>query len=219
MSQQIKRATVDTSKFNKSLVLPYQLRLKDFEMAMQDVYDFLYDVNTYLLANNLTRLDDMLRPANLTGTMSDMLTDALAKHSRTLTVNLYHNGHPDLIVKGRYPMDSVKSADQGVEVKSTKKAGGAVDTHGGRDQTLCTFVYTVDNDRAKAAADRDPLTFREVYIGEVKVADFRNNARGPLGTKTSTLGGAGLQTYRDNWVYKDIPTKVSKRGSAGTWRA
>lgn len=219
MTKSIKKAVVDTSKFNTALVLPYQLRLKDFEMAMQDVYDFLYDVNTYLLTNGLQRLDDMLRPANLTGTMSDMLTDALAKHSRTLTVNLYHNGHPDLIIKGRYPNDEVKSGTDGVEVKSTKKPGGAVDTHGGRDQTLCTFVYAVDNDRAKPAADREPLTFREVYLGNVTVADFRNNARGPLGTKTSTLGGAGLAAYRAGWVYQDIPARVSKRGSTGSWRA
>ena len=26
--------------FNKNALLPYELRLKDFEMAMQDVYDF-----------------------------------------------------------------------------------------------------------------------------------------------------------------------------------
>ncbi|CCV05432.1 hypothetical protein MESS2_1570037 [Mesorhizobium metallidurans STM 2683] len=42
------RETVDTSKFNAAAVLPYQLRLKDFEIAMQDVYDFFHDVNNML---------------------------------------------------------------------------------------------------------------------------------------------------------------------------
>jgi len=32
-----------------------------------------------------------------------LLTDALAKRSRSLTPNLHHNDHPDLIVRGRYP--------------------------------------------------------------------------------------------------------------------
>jgi len=154
----------------------------------------------------------MLRPANLSGTLSDMLTDSLAKHSRILTVNMYHNGHPDLIVRGRYPNDSVKAAEEGVEVKSTRKTGGAVDMHGARDQTLCTFVYAVDNDRSKPAHRREPLTFREVYIATVRIADFRRNPRGELGTRTATLDAAGIAKFREGWVYKDTP-----RGNRGEW--
>lgn len=35
--------------FNRAASLPFQLRLEDFEIAMQDVYDLLYDINTGLL--------------------------------------------------------------------------------------------------------------------------------------------------------------------------
>ena len=35
--------------FNRNTNLPFQLRLEDFELAMQDVYDLFYDVNTGLL--------------------------------------------------------------------------------------------------------------------------------------------------------------------------
>lgn len=45
----MKRNVVDFSRFNKEAVLPYQLRLQDFEMAMQDIYDFFHDVNGCLL--------------------------------------------------------------------------------------------------------------------------------------------------------------------------
>ena len=76
----------------------------------------------------------MLRPAIMSGVLSDMLTASMAKHSRTLVVNAYFNGHPDLVVRGIYPKQAVKSGEQGVEVKTTRKAGGAVDTHGARDQ-------------------------------------------------------------------------------------
>ncbi|MFH0352186.1 MAG: hypothetical protein ACHBMF_09700, partial [Chromatiales bacterium] len=68
------RNTVDTSKFNKDAKPPYELRLQDFQMAMQDVYDFFYDVNSHLTAKGLQRLDDMLRPAIMSGLLSDMLT-------------------------------------------------------------------------------------------------------------------------------------------------
>ena len=37
---------VTTKCLNRDAKLRFGLRLKDFEMAMQDVYDFFYDVNT-----------------------------------------------------------------------------------------------------------------------------------------------------------------------------
>ena len=45
----VRRNHVDTTKFNRSLPLPFELRLLDFELAMQDIYDFFFDVNTHLL--------------------------------------------------------------------------------------------------------------------------------------------------------------------------
>lgn len=215
----IPKAEIDRSKFNRARELPYSLRLADFELAMQDVYDFFHDVNSYLLDKGLQRLEDMLRPANLSGTLSDMVTDAIAKHSRTLTVNLHHNGHPDLIVRDRYPSNAVKSGEDGVEIKATRKPGGAVDTHGARAQTLCTWVYDLDNDRTKPAHERRPLVFREIYLATVTEADFRRNERGALGTRTATLDRVGITRFREGWIYKDVPVRVSERARrAQPWR-
>ncbi|MGH7784514.1 MAG: hypothetical protein ACREO5_11815, partial [Candidatus Binatia bacterium] len=129
----IYRNTVDVTKFNPDVSLPFELRIQDFELAMQDVYDFFFDVNSHLLGKGLQRLDDLLRAAIMSGLLSDMVTASLAKHSRTLTENLYHNGHPDLIVQGAYPGNSIIAGTEGVEIKTTRKAGGAVDTHGARN--------------------------------------------------------------------------------------
>jgi hypothetical protein len=88
----IHKNLIDLSKFNADAILPYELRLKDFEMGMQDVYDFFCDVNSFLLNKGLQRLDDMLRPAIMSGVLSDMLTASLhgtREHSlriATLTV-------------------------------------------------------------------------------------------------------------------------------------
>ena len=163
----------------------------------------------------------MLRPANLSGMLSDMLTVSLSKHSRSLVVNAHHNGHPDLIVRGRHPGNAVKAGDQGVEIKSTRKPGGAVDTHGGRDQWMCVFVYSVDNETEPEVARRS-LSFTEVYIGQVVVADFRRNERGELGTRTSTLHAEGIAKLRQNWVYLDpVPSTriAAKRGKAAAARS
>lgn len=197
----IVRNKVQMDNFNKDLVLPYELRIQDFELAMQDVYDFFYDVNAHLTGKGLQRLDDMLRAAIMSGVLSDMLTASMAQHSRVLTENRYHNGHPDLVVQGVHPGNAVKAGSRGVEVKTTRKAGGAVDTHGARDQWLCVFVYQVDT-KSEPALDRNPMTFTEVYLGHVTVDDFRKNPRGDLGTRTATLHKDGIRRLRECWVYK-----------------
>jgi hypothetical protein len=197
----LKKQVLDLSAFNAQASLPYSLRLKDFEIAMQDVYDFFYDVNAVLMGKGLHRMDDMLRPAAMSGMISDMLTASMAKHARVLVENEHFNGHPDLVVQGRYPNNSVAAGTDGVEIKSTRKPGGAVDTHGARDQWMCVFVYRADHD-TEPAVDREPMKFTEVYLGDVKIADFRNNPRGGnLGTRTSTLSGTGIKKLRSNWIY------------------
>ncbi len=196
------RQTPDVSKFNPDIDLPYQLRREDFALVMQDVYDFFFDVNTHLFNKSLKRLDEMLRPAAMSGLVSDMVAASMAQHSRTLVENQYHNGHPDLIVNGIYPNDAVKAGTEGVEIKSTRKSGGAVDTHGARKQWMCVFVYQVDNE-TEPAADRASMKFSEVYLGYVTVNDFRRNARSELGTRTATLNRSGIQKLRRSWVYLD----------------
>lgn len=197
----IQRNRVDSTAFNEQADLPFQLRLKDFELAMQDIYDFFHDVNTALIGKGLQRMDDMLRPAIMSGLLSDMLTASVARHSRTLTENGYFNGHPDLLVKGVYADNAVKSGTEGVEIKTTRKSGGAVDTHGARDQWMCVFVYAID-DKTEPANARRPMTFTEVYLGKVVRDDFRKNARGELGTRTATLHKDGVAKLRSNWIYK-----------------
>ncbi len=198
----ITKKTVDSDKFNETADLPYELRLQDFQIAMQDIYDYFFDVNSLLAQKGLERLDDMLRPAIMSGVISDMMTASLAKHSRVLTVNRYFNGHPDLIVQGVYPRNAVKAGSEGVEIKTTRKSGGAVDTHGARDQWLCVFVYDVDNE-TEPASQRRPMAFTEVYLGKVSVGDFRRNPRGELGTRTATLHRDGIAKLRGNWIYRD----------------
>lgn len=188
--------------FNASAQLPYELRTHDFEIAMQDVYDLFFDVNSGLLEKGLERLDDFLRPAIMSGLISDLLTASIAKHARALTVNAYFNGHPDLVVRGVYPDDAVKAGTEGVEIKTTRKIGGAVDTHGARDQWMAVFVYNVDI-VTQPARHRGAMSFTEVYLGKVGIADFRKNPRGELGTRTATLHREGILKLRGNWVYRE----------------
>ncbi|MEX2315971.1 MAG: hypothetical protein WD669_02395 [Pirellulales bacterium] len=53
------RNTIEVGNFNKKLKLPYNLRVDDFHLAMQDVYDFFFDVNALLEGKGLERLYDI----------------------------------------------------------------------------------------------------------------------------------------------------------------
>ena len=128
---------------------------------------------------------------------SDVFQDLFAFKDIQMTATV--DGHPDLIVKGKYAKDSVK-AGEGVEIKTTRNKGGAVDTHGARDQWMCAFVYQVDT-QTEPAQNRAATKFTEVYLGYVGLADFRKNARGELGTKTATLHKDGVLKLRGSWVY------------------
>jgi hypothetical protein len=201
MAKALKKAIVDPKAFNKAAVLPYNLRLDDFKAAMQDVYDFLSDTNQFLVDKGLPRLDETLRPANMSGFLSDMLTDSVAKHSRSLVRNMFHNGHPDLLVNGVYANNAVQAGTKGVEIKSTRHAKGSVDFHGGRDQTLCVFVYRVDSVGQPTIA-RDPLEFNGIFMSSVKIADFKRYERGDLGTRTSSLNKQARAKLQEGWIYR-----------------
>jgi hypothetical protein len=62
------------------------------------------------------------------------------------------------------------------------------------------FRLTTDHE-TEPAQDREPMKFTEVYLAAVKTTDFRNNPRGALGTRTSTLWAAGIKKLRSNWIY------------------
>lgn len=201
---------VNENWFNKNpSFLPYSLRTSNFKEAMQDVYNFFFDVNKLLLERGLQRLDDMLRPAALSGIISDMLTARIAHHTMSLVENKHFNGHPDLIVKGVYPNDDVLAGEEGIEIKTTNKKGGAVDCHSARTQNFCVFVFRVDN-KTEPAIKRAPLTFTELYLAPVLESDFRLNGRGPRGTRTATLDKDGLQKFRKYWLYKEPEKKSAK---------
>ena len=131
-----------------------------------------------------------------------MVTANLARHSRVLVENGFRNGHPDPIVDGVHPGNAVRAGKRGVEVKSTRKPGGAVDTHGARNQWMCVFVRRIDN-ATGPAADRAATRFTEIHLAPVIADDCRRNPRGELGTLTATPHREGIRKLRRNRVCPD----------------
>ncbi len=197
----VKRAEPHPDKFNPQPLLPYELRRDDFRLAMQDVYDLFHDINTSLVGRGLRRIEEIVRPAILSGILSDAISTSLARHARVLTINQYHNGHPDLIPEGLFAKNAVKAGEQGVEIKATK-GGGAVDTHGARAAWLCVFRYAVDSE-TEPAVERAPTRIVEILLAKLDVDDFRRNPRSELGTRTASPNRAGIAKLRANWIYRE----------------
>ncbi|MCY4368576.1 MAG: hypothetical protein OXF41_03935 [bacterium] len=198
----IDRATPREDGFNSKAVLPYSLRLEDFRLAMLDVYDLLHDINQALLTRGVKRFEETVRAAIFSGILSDTIAASVARHSRVLTENQFHNGHPDLIPEGVYAHDKVQSGHEGVEVKATK-GRGAVDTHGARDAWLLVFRYRTDSE-TEPAIERAPSRFVEILLAQLSTEDFRRNDRGELGTRTASPNRAGMKKLRANWIYRDL---------------
>lgn len=181
--------------------LPYGLKGRDFANTMETLYDFFYVINASLESQGLDWIERLVRPAAVSNVISDLTVAALAKHSNGLVVNRFHNGHPDLIPRGRFVDDAVEAGDEGVEVKSTK--GRVADTHGARNGWVCQFNYR--SDAEPIVANRRPTTITHIYIAKVDVADFRRNERRTeRGTNTSTLHAEGLKKLRAGLVYQDL---------------
>ena len=209
----IQRAYVHDDWFREDLSwLPYQLRRENFKSVLMELYDFMFDINTKLVENGWSRLEDIIPAASLSGMLSPVLGSSLAKYSRSLVVNALDNGHPDLLPHGMYPNNYAQEATEGVEIKATNNTGGAVDMHSDRTGWLCVFVYTTETNKVLPVDERAPLEIVEVICGEAVKGGFRFNERGPRGTRTATLHEAGLAKWRKGWVYVSEEARTRRNG-------
>jgi hypothetical protein len=196
------QAKVNPDGFNTERTLPYSLRLNDFAGAMDDIYVTLANINDGLTSRGLLRIEETVRGAIYSGLLSDLLAAALAAHSLGLVKNAYKNGHPDLLPVGQFVNDSAQAAEGGVEVKVTSKPGGAVDMHSARPAWYAVFRYQTDHE-TQPVVNRAPTRFTHIWLGELAADDFRSNARGPRGTRTSTPHKDGIAKLRAAWIYRD----------------
>ena len=152
---------------------------------------FFYDVNSRLTEKGLQDWTTRCTSNHVRCSL-DMLTASLAKHSRTLTENWYFNGHPDLIVQGVYPRTPGKRETKGIEIATTCKSGGAVDTTA-LETNGCACSYTTPIRNRNLHRHRRSMTsFTEIYLGKVTTDDFRK-IRGELETRTTTLPQDGIK--------------------------
>ena len=67
----IERPTLHPRGFLPDARLPYDLRVTEVRAAMDDFYDFLYNINTFLDSRGYDRLEEMLSGATYSGLVSE----------------------------------------------------------------------------------------------------------------------------------------------------
>jgi hypothetical protein len=93
---------INPEKFNKAAKIPFGCATKHIQSAMMDFASFLGFINVQLATKKIQRLESFMMPANFSSLVGEFMTAAIPKYCPALTKNLYHNGHPDLLPKGRF---------------------------------------------------------------------------------------------------------------------
>ena len=190
--------------FNAKVELPYGLTANQISSAMSDFIDFLGFINVQLHERGIVRLESMLMPANFSSIVGEFIITALPKHCPVLAKNQYHNGHPDLIPRGRFPQDSVQHSTEGIEVKSSRYRKGW-QGHNPEEIWLMVFIFDCNRPRdLDGNAAPEPFRFLEVLGAQLQREDWVFSGRSATSRRTITASvtNSGYQKMSENWIYR-----------------
>jgi hypothetical protein len=190
--------------FNPSAYLPYGLQVAHLAAAMHGFLEFLGFINAQLNSRDMTRLELLLMPASFSSLVSEFMAESLPKYCETLVRNRYPNGHPDLIPKGMFPDDRVQYSQEGLEVKSSRYAGGW-QGHNPERVWLMVFQFITGSVSDRRAADQArPFAFLGVYAAQLELDDWNYSGRSASSRRTITasVNASGMQKMRGNFVYR-----------------
>ena len=171
---------------------------------MNDFTNFIGFINRQLHSREIERLESMLMPANFSSIVGEFMSSSIPKYCPSLVKNQFHNGHPDLIQKGRFPNDAVQHARQGIEIKGSRYLKGW-QGHNPEDTWLMVFVFDSNRpaDAAKGIAPR-PFKFVMVVGARLTKVDwlFAGRSETSRRTITASVMKSGYEKMMANWIYK-----------------
>jgi hypothetical protein len=196
--------SVHPDDFNRKAILPHGLTVAHVYAAMNDFVNFLGFINLQLHTREIERLETMLMPANFSSMVGEFMSSSIPKHCPTIVKNQHHNGHPDLIPKGRFPNDAVQHADEGIEIKGSRYLKGW-QGHNPEDTWLMVFVFDSNRpvDAAKGVAPR-PFKFVTVVGARITKEDwlFAGRSETSRRTITASVTKSGYLKMTANWIYR-----------------
>jgi hypothetical protein len=195
--------------------LPYNLVPRDFFRMVEDLCDLLHETNSMLVGKGYDRLEELMDPAGFSGLVSRAVSDGVAKFSRSLVLNRYHNGYPDLLPHGVYPEDSTAHGTRGgLEIKASRYEYGW-QSHGPRSGWFCVVQFAIDRDENKALYDREPTNINCVLVAQLEEDDWSWQPAKPgrirSGTASIKLRGEGKLRAGAVWVNPSYEKKHAAR--------
>ncbi len=212
MNQKLKRlekaacrpVSLDLSAFNPQAVLPYGLTTEHVYRAMSDFVNFLGFINGRLRAKGIERLEVMLMQANFSSIVGEFVSSTIPKYCPTLAKNQYHNGHPDLVPTGMFPRNAAQHADEGIEIKGSRRASGW-QGHNPEEAWLMVFVFG-SNTPPDQARGIEPRPFRFLLVAGARItkSDWRFSGRSETSRRTITASvtRSGYDKMLANWIYR-----------------
>lgn len=201
-------APLGSEGFNPKAVIPYGCTVEHVRAAMNDFLDFLGFINLQLNGKGLPRLECFLMPANFSSIVGEFMSATIPKHCQTLVKNRYHNGHPDLLPKGKYPGDSQLHAPEGIEIKGSRYLRGW-QGHNAEEAWLMVVVFeanrVTDVDKAIPPC---PFRFLKVVGAKLTKDDWQFSGRSETSrrTITATVRPSGYEKMEANWIYRAADT-------------
>ncbi len=196
----------NSSLFNPKCTLPHGLTTEHICHAMNEFLDFLGFINRQLSTKGIPRLESFLMPANFSSIVGEFMNITIPKHCSSLVKNQYHNGHQDLIPKGKFPNNAVQYSNAGIELKGSRHLSG---WQGHNPESIWLMVFCFDsntsNDKRKRISPK-PFRFKGVYAGKLKKKDWAFSGRSEKSRRTITasVNRDGANKMKANWVYEDL---------------
>ena len=211
MPQFTDRPNLHPRGFNHNVALPYGLRVAEVRAAIEEIYDFLHNVNRFLTERGWDRLEETLMAATFSGVISEMVVQSTSKQSASLVRNEYHNGRPDLLPEGIYPNDAVLQGREGIEVKASRNDSGW-QGHNVESGWIMVFQYAVDL-QTEPVEDRRPTTFVRVLIARLSENDWGFSGRRGASRRTPTASilRSGMEKLLANPLYLDPTYEPGRR--------
>ena len=195
---------LNMSGFNRSAKIPCGVKPEHVRRAMQDYIDFLGFINAQLNTKKMERFESFLMPANFSSMVGEFMAAAIPRYCTSIVRNKYHNGHPDLLPKGKYAGDSVLHAQEGIEVKASRHKRGW-QGHNAEDVWLMVIVFDSNTSRdAGRGIEARPFQFVKVVGAQLSREDWAFSGRSATSRRTITASvtRSGFEKMEANWIYR-----------------
>jgi hypothetical protein len=195
---------ISPTGFNPKAEIPYACKIEQIRKAMGDFLDFLGFVNQQLATRKILRLESFLMPANFSSMVGEFMTAAIPKYCPALVKNRYHNGHPDMVPKGKFPGNSILHAREGIEIKASRHGSGW-QGHNVENVWLMVFVFDANSSRDNGQGIA-PKPFRCVKVvgAQLDKEDWAFSGRSATSRRTITASvtRTGFEKMEANWIYR-----------------